>query len=146
MVEILDSAAFDPDIRAIEIAFKVNELKKQGVDILKLLKANAKPPKVIVGPPPVPVRAQVQVAGAGGDEDLAHYGGEDGDEYTDMTAPAGGGGFGKGAPPPPPPGGNSNSHAAAEMAEEEEDMIYGMADSFDAGAVDAMMEEIYGVL
>ena len=145
MVEILDSAAFDPDIRAIEIAFKVNELKKQGVDILKLLKANAKPPKVIVGPPPVPVRAQLQVAGAGGDEDLAHYG-EDGDEYTDMTAPAGGGGFGKGAPPPPPPGGNSNSHAAAEMAEEEEDMIYGMADSFDAGAVDAMMEEIYGVL
>jgi len=144
MVDILDSAAFDPDIRAIEIAFKVNELKKMGVDILKLMKANAKPPKVIVGPPPVPIRAQE--AAADDDGDLMHYGADDGEEYTSMTAPSGGGGFGKGAPPPPPPGGSANSHAAAEMAEEEEDMIYGMADSFDAGAVDAMMEEIYGVL
>eukprot|EP00729_Bicosta_minor_P008550 gene8550-29861_t len=140
MVEILDSAAFDPDIRAIEIAFKVNELKKQGVDILKLLKKSAKPPKVIVPPPPVPIRGAPAAAAAAPVDD---YG--EGEEYTDMTAPSGGGGFNKGAPPAPPPG-SSNDHAAAEIAEEEEDMIYGMADSFDAGAVDAMMEEIYGVL
>lgn len=148
MVEILDSEAFDPDIRAIEIAFKVNELKKQGVDILKLMKRNAKPPKAVIPPPPVPGRkAQFKTVPGSGGPQIA-----DGEDYAAMTAPSGGG-FGKGAAPPPPAtesddfyGASIDAHQAAEMAEEEEDMIYGMADSFDVNAVDAMMEEIYGVL
>lgn len=150
MVDVQDSAAFnDDDMKATQLAFMVNELKKQGVDINKLMKAGAKAPPSLQhkAAPKFVAPKQITAPAGGGGAPPPPRGAKpsptvyEAAEYSPLPAP--------GRPPPPaaPAGDDDNFYGATEQyGEEEEDMIYGMTDSFDANAVEAMMEEIYGVI
>jgi len=169
-VEVQDSGAFDEETKKAEIAFIVTEMRKQGVDMTKLVKKGvdvppptAPPPRPVKPAAPAPVSAtDDMVYGDGGDENAPPRPARPG-----APKPSGGG------PPPrpgaakPPPvsasddmiygdegegtadgdfiyGDEDEAAEAQEIAEEE--MIYGMADDFDISAVMEAADDIYGVL
>jgi len=201
-VDLVDSAAFDEDTKAAERAFCVIELKKQGVDVGKLVKAGVAPPPalptrvpppvvavpVVVSvetsqyeaeadstegqgpPPPVPSRparapglpqsappvalaapsrrAQPPLppasSGGGGDDDTVYGsgGGDDDDIYGPKPPGLGATVYGDGDDDDYyGPGQDADA-----IEDAEDDMIYGMQDDFDAAAVEAAMEDIYGTI
>lgn len=163
-VEVQDSGAFDAETKKAAIAFQVTELKKQGIDLSKLVKAGVQAPPPVVAPPrpskPAPAPAAMLVYGAG-DDDLVYGGGDEPPgrppppSRPGAPKPGGAGTMGKRAAPPPPGGGGDDADLLYGEAEEEqaqaqeiaeEEMIYGMADDFDAAAVEAAMDDIYGQL
>eukprot|EP00039_Didymoeca_costata_P005492 m.81966 g.81966 ORF g.81966 m.81966 type:complete len:556 (-) comp12843_c1_seq1:42-1709(-) len=170
-VDILDSAAFDEDTKSVAVAFQVAELKKQGVDVNKLVKKGVEAPPALpkrTVAPELPPARMVQPPDAAYTAYEA-MGANDGGDYEspDLDLP-------NAAPPPvlpsrtyakgnetpsrPPPATPSGPSTRAPLPplptsyddevygeyDEQEDMIYGMAGDFDANAVEAMMEDIYG--
>lgn len=149
-VDLMDSAAFDDDVKQVAVAFQVAELKKQGVDVNKLVKKGVEAPPALPKREPVP--APVSAPPAPEDDDM--YEAPDEDVAASAPAPNIPSRTYNKAPPPlpstntrgPPPPLPPTSYEDDDygMVDEQEEMIYGMAGDFDQNAVEAMMEDIYG--
>lgn len=150
-VELVDSGEYNDDIKAIEKEFKIAELKKAGIDINNLLKIGEKLPPIAARQRKIFADAAPDPGGGGAPPPIAS-------RATKPAVPSRGPAPAlpparptRGAAPPIPQAAEEELYEDGDdetlYGEIDEDDIYGgTAEQFDDSKLDAMMEDIYGVV